>query len=53
MPLTYRNVRAQRLSGSASFDLRNWANYDGGTANYSISAVKGVLSSTQPGGALY
>jgi cyanophycinase len=52
-PLTYRNVRTQRLSGGASFDLRNWANYDGGTVNYSVSAVKGVLSSTQPGGAIY
>lgn len=52
-PLTYRNVRAQRLSGAGSFDLRNWANYDGATTNYAISAVKGILSSTQPGGAIY
>jgi cyanophycinase len=52
-PLTYRNIRAQRLSGGARFDMSNWANYDGGTTNYSISAVKGILSSTQPGGAIY
>jgi cyanophycinase len=52
-PLTYRNVTTQRLSGSGVFDMRNWANYDGKTVNYSISAVNGVLSSTQPGGAIY
>jgi cyanophycinase len=52
-PLTYRNVATQRLSGNGSFDMRNWASYDGGTVNYSISAVNGVLSSTQAGGAVY
>jgi cyanophycinase len=52
-PLTYRNVMTQRLSGSGSFDVRNWASYNGATTNYAISAVKGVLSSTQPGGAVY
>ena len=51
-PLTYRNLGVQRLSGTGSFDLNNWAGY-GSTVNYSISAVKGVLSSTQPGGAVY
>lgn len=51
-PLTYRNIGVQRLSGAGSFDLNNWAGY-GSTVNYSISAVKGVLSSTQPGGAVY
>ncbi|HEY1151598.1 MAG TPA: cyanophycinase [Pseudoduganella sp.] len=52
-PLTYRNVDTQRLSGSGSFDLVNWAGYGGATTRYSISAVGGVLSSTQPGGAIY
>ncbi|KQV79308.1 hypothetical protein ASD15_18375 [Massilia sp. Root351] len=52
-PLTYRNVTTQRLSGGGAFDMRNWASYDGGTVNYSISAVNGVLSSTQAGGAIY
>lgn len=52
-PLTYRNVTTQRLSGAASFDMRNWASYQGGTVNYSISAVKGVLTSSQPGGSVY
>ncbi|MEW6762927.1 MAG: cyanophycinase [Pseudomonadota bacterium] len=51
-PLTYRNVGVQRLSGSGSFDLNNWAGY-GSTTNYAISAVQGVLSSTQPGGSVY
>lgn len=52
-PLTYRNITTQRLSGTASFDMRNWAAYQGGTTNYSISAVKGVLTSSQAGGSIY
>ena len=52
-PLTYRNIITQRLSGDASFDIRNWASYQGGTVNYSISAINGVLTSTQPGGSIY
>ncbi len=52
-PLTYRNVGVQRLSGGGAFDLRNWASYNGATASYSLSAVNGVLSSTQPGGSAY
>lgn len=51
-PLTYENVGVQRLSGAGSFDMGNWAGY-GSTVNYSISALKGVLVSTQPGGAIY
>ncbi|QNA90042.1 cyanophycinase [Massilia sp. Dwa41.01b] len=51
-PLTYQNVGVQRLSGTGSFDLNNWASY-GATVNYSISAVKGVLVSNQPGGSAY
>jgi cyanophycinase-like exopeptidase len=51
-PLTYENVGVQRLSGTGAFDLNNWAGY-GSTVNYSISAVKGVLVSKQPGGAVY
>jgi cyanophycinase len=52
-PLTYRNVDTQRLSGDGRFDLRNWAGYGGATTRYSISAVGGVLNSTQAGGAIY
>lgn len=51
-PLTYRNIGIQRLSGTGTFDLNNWAGY-GSTVDYSISAVKGVLQSSQPGGAVY
>lgn len=51
-PLTYQNVGVQRLSGAGTFDLNNWAGY-GATANYSLSAVKGRLTSTQAGGAVY
>ena len=52
-PLTYRNLGVQRLSGGGTFDMRNWHSYGGGTTNYSISAIKGVLYSTQAGGAIY
>jgi len=53
MPLTYRNIGVQRLSGSGSFSLSNWTSYGSSTVNYNISAIKGVLSSTQPGGSVY
>jgi hypothetical protein len=36
----------QRLSGAGTFDLNNWSGFSS-TANYSISAVKGTLVSTQ------
>lgn len=52
-PLTYRNIITERLSGNASFDMRNWASYQGGTVNYSISAINGVLTSSQPSGSIY
>ncbi|XLZ68023.1 cyanophycinase [Massilia sp. SR12] len=42
-PLTYMNLGAQRLAGGGSFDLRNWASYDGGTVSFTVSADKGVL----------
>ena len=52
-PLTYRNIGVQRLTGGGSFSLTNWASYGNSTVNYNISAIKGVLSSTQPGGSVY
>jgi cyanophycinase len=52
-PLTYLNTETQRLSGTGSFDLRNWAGYGGATTRYAISANQGVLTSTQPGGSPY
>jgi cyanophycinase len=52
-PLTYRNIGVQRLTGTGSFDLINWSAHDGATVDYSISAINGVLTSTQAGGAIY
>lgn len=51
-PLTYQNISVRRLSGTGAFDLNNWAGY-GATTDYAISAVKGALVSSQPGGAIY
>jgi cyanophycinase-like exopeptidase len=50
-PLTYKNVAVYRISGAGSFNLGNWGGSGG--AGYSVSAVNGVLSSTQAGGAIY
>lgn len=50
-PLSYLNVTVYRLSAGAAFNLISWSG-SGGTA-YEISAVNGVLSSTQPGGGIY
>lgn len=50
-PLTLRGVQVYRIGRDGKFDLTSWKG-TGGTA-YAISAVKGVLSSTQPGGGVY
>ena len=50
-PLTYNGVPVYRISAGGTFNLNTWTG-TGGTA-YSISAVNGVLQSTQPGGAIY
>jgi cyanophycinase len=50
-PLTYQNITVYRIESGASFDLGKWSGH-GGTS-YSVSAVVGVLSSTQPGGSIY
>ena len=50
-PLTFTNVSVYKVSPGASFDLTKWTG-QGGTA-YSLSAIAGVLSSTQPGGGVY
>lgn len=52
-PLTYRNIGVQRLSGSGTFDMRNWTTSDAGITKYSISAINGVLYSTQADGSIY
>lgn len=50
-PLTYRNIAVRRITTGETFNLLTW----GGTAgiSYQVSAVGGVLSSTQPGGSIY
>ncbi len=50
-PLTYRNVDVYRIDATGAFDLSSWQG-QAGTA-YRVSAVAGVLSSTQPGGSIY
>jgi len=50
-PLTYRNVDIYRIDATGGFDLPTWQG-SGGSA-YKISAVLGVLSSTQAGGSVY
>lgn len=51
-PLTFRDLEVYRIAGpDASFNLVEWTG-GGGTA-YLLSAVNGVLSSTQPGGEIY
>ena len=51
VPLTYKGISVYRLSGDATFDLTTWKGRGG--AAYSVSAIEGVLSSTQPGGSIY
>ena len=51
-PLSLRDVEVFRLSGAGStFDLTSWTGANG-TA-YSLSAVEGVLISTQANGEIY
>jgi cyanophycinase len=52
-PLTFRNVMVDRLSGSGSFHLGQWASPGNGTTRYDLSAETGVLVSSQPGGGIY
>ena len=50
-PLTYNNVAVYRIQAGATFNVSTWTG-TGGTA-YTLSAVGGVLQSTQPGGGIY
>jgi cyanophycinase-like exopeptidase len=50
-PLTFTDVSVYKVMPGATFDLAAWAGR-GGTA-YSLSAIEGVLHSTQDGGAIY
>ena len=49
--LTFNNVAVYRLDAGATFNFNTWKG-SGGTS-YTISAVNGVLSSTQPGRNIY
>lgn len=50
-PLTFLDISLYKISGTAKFNLATWQG-TGGVA-YTISAVDGVLTSTQPGGGAY
>lgn len=50
-PLTFLDLPVYRLSGSGTFDLANWQG-SGGTS-YEITAERGRLTSTSPGGGIY
>jgi cyanophycinase-like exopeptidase len=50
-PLTYQNIGVQRINSSGTFNLSTWKGT--GVTAYTVSATAGVLSSTQPGGAIY
>jgi cyanophycinase len=50
-PLTYTGISVYRISDGATFNLATWEG-TGGT-EYTLSAVEGVLTSDQPGGAIY
>jgi cyanophycinase len=49
--LTYTNISVYRISGSATFNFATWTG-NGGTA-YTLNVNNGVVTSTQPGGAIY
>jgi cyanophycinase len=50
-PLTYKNIGVDRIDVSGSFNLDTWTG-NGGAA-YTVSAVAGVLGSTQAGEIIY
>ncbi len=50
-PLTFLNVSVARMSAHATFNLKRWQGTGG--VRYEISAVNGVLQSTQAGGSIY
>lgn len=50
-PLTYGDVSVYRVNAGDTFDITSWTG-TGGTA-YTVSAAAGLLTSSQPGGAIY
>jgi cyanophycinase len=51
IPLTYNGVGIYRVAPGGTFDLDRWRGTGG--VSYTVSAIAGVLSSTQAGGAIY
>jgi hypothetical protein len=49
-PLSMDSVQVDKLLAGGTFDLGHWS---GATTRYLVAAVAGVLSSNQPGGAVY
>jgi cyanophycinase len=50
-PLTFAGVNVYRVRNGGSFDLKTWTGRGGAT--YQLSVRDGVITSTQPGGAIY
>lgn len=50
-PLTYRDIAVDRIAAGDGFNLGTWQRSGG--VGYTVSAVAGVLTSTQAGGAIY
>lgn len=50
-PVTYLGIDVYRIDASGGYDLSRWQGRDG--VSYQLSAVEGVLRSTQAGGAIY
>jgi cyanophycinase len=50
-PLTFRDISVYRVRAGGAFNVTAWAGTGG--ADYRISAISGVLRSTQPGGGIY
>jgi cyanophycinase-like exopeptidase len=50
-PLTYRNLQVFRAQPGSRFDIPSWSGHNG--TSYSLDVVQGVVTSTQPGGAIY
>ena len=50
-PLTYMNLDVQRASPGSTFDLPAWTGKK--VVSYTLNVIGGVITSTQPGGAIY
>ena len=50
-PLTFRNLSVYRVRAGGTFNVSNWTGAGG--LGYTLSAISGVVESTQPGGSVY